>query len=156
MLTNPRTPRLVLIGVDYSPASSKAAQLGIEFARRLGASVHLVHAWNAPYSAEMEAPSVPHGDHPNLLEMVRRSAHDAMAAFVASLDTTGVSISTSVESGDPRRVLLRFSETHPCDWVVVGKNTHSSIAEWFLGNVASYVVRHCQVPVLVVPSEVPA
>lgn len=146
-------PRTILIGVDYSPASRKAAEFGLELARQVGAHVHLLHAWIAPYAAPT-SPQDPHTDHPNLLEMVRRTGEDAMHEFAGGLRAEGVSVSTAVESGDPRNVLVNFCEKHPCDWVVVGKPTHSPVAEWFLGNVASYVVRHCQVPVLVVPSDV--
>lgn len=148
------SPRLILVGVDYSSASAKAAQYAIDLARSVGARVHLVHAWQAPYANDDQTPSeVPHGAAPNLLQMLRISANDAMKQFVAQLDASGVEVSTKVESGDPRRILLNAAETLGCDWIVVGKDTHSTIAEWFLGNVANYVVRHCQVPVLVVPKE---
>lgn len=150
----PPSPRLVLVGIDYSSASAKAAQYAIDLARAVGARVHLVHAWQAPYANdEQSASEIPHGATPNLLQMLRISADDAMKQFVAQLNTTGVEVSTNVESGDPRRVLIHAVESLKCDWVVVGKDTHSTIAEWFLGNVANYVVRHCQVPVLVVPKE---
>lgn len=144
-------PRTILIGVDYSPSSLKAAEFGLELATRVGAQVLLVHAWVAPYASATPSHG-PRMDHPNLLDMVRRTAEDAMRQFLAALPTHGVTVSTAVESGDPRSVLLNFCEKHRCDWVVVGKHTHSAVAEWFLGNVAAYVVRHCQVPVLVVPS----
>jgi nucleotide-binding universal stress UspA family protein len=35
--------------------------------------------------------------------------------------------------------------------LVLGARKHAAIADWFLGSTAGYVVKHCQVPVLVVP-----
>lgn len=149
-------PRHIVVGVDYSPGSARAAQLALEMARSTGGKVHLLHAWLAPYAPAdetAERSAVPHAGHPDLLEMLRRSARESMDRFVTTLEPTGVTLTTSVESGDPRTVLLHQAQTQGFDLVVVGKRRLSPVAEWFLGGVATYVVRHCQVPVLVVPSD---
>jgi nucleotide-binding universal stress UspA family protein len=84
---------------------------------------------------------------------MRGEAESQMAAFTASLPADASLITTSVESGDPRTVLLHYAANNASDWVVLGKRKHSAVADWLLGDLAAYVVRHCQVPVLVVPSE---
>lgn len=151
-------PRLLLVGVDYSPESARAAEYAIALARNVGARVHLFHAWVAPY-ADAHPPAVDMhpqpvtAAHPDLLALVRRAAEDNMAGFASALDTAGVAVTTQLESGDPKRLLLEHATTHDGTWLVLGKRTLSPVAEWFLGNVAAYVVRHCQVPVLVVPRE---
>jgi len=152
-------PRVLLVGVDYSAESRCAAEHALRYARALGAHVHLLHAWVAPYAPPTIAP----GDGspvdaaadlttPDLLALVRRTAEEQMAQFVAALDASDVSVTTNIESGDPRKVIPDYAKRHACDWVIVGKRSLSHVSEWFLGNVATYVVRHCQVPVLVVPS----
>lgn len=160
----PLVPHAILVGTDYSTESLGAARHALGLARTFSARVHLLHAWVAPYaevapSAALgssqvgePAPDLGH-NHPDLLALMRRAAEDQMAEFTASLGANDVTITASVESGDPRTVLLHYAQNHACDWVVVGTRTRSLVAEWFLGNVASYVVRHCQVPVLVVPSK---
>jgi len=155
MTDHPRSlvPGLILVGTDYGPASVSAANHALELARTFAARVHLVHAWLAPYAPAGDATYPSEQDHPDLLALLRRAAHDQMAAFVATLDTSQIILTTSVESGEPPAVLLRYAESHGCDWVVVGKRSMSPVAEWLMGNVAAYVVRHCQVPVLVVPSQ---
>lgn len=151
--TRPHSPTALLVGTDYSPQSVHAAKEAFRLARLFNARVHLLHAWVAPYSAP--SPPVEEGpspEHPNLLVLVRREAEAQMAEFLATLGSAEVSVTTSVESGDPRKVLLEYAQANGCDWVILGKRRLSAVAEWFLGDVAAYVVRHCQVPVLVVPS----
>jgi nucleotide-binding universal stress UspA family protein len=149
----PRPPTALLVGTDYSPQSVHAAKEAFKLARLFNARVHLLHAWVAPYAApSLPVEEVPSPEHPNLLVLVRREAEAQMAEFLAALDPAEVSVTTSVESGDPRAVLLEYAQTHACDWVILGKRRLSAVEEWFLGDVAAYVVRHCQVPVLVVPS----
>lgn len=143
------SPQLLLVGVDYSPESTSAAQHAISLARGFGARVHLFHAWVAPYADGSVSPVGT--TQPDLLTLLRRSAEDNMARFASRLDVADVALSTQVESGDPKSLLLQHSTTQDGTWVVLGKRTLSPVAEWFLGNVATYVVRHCQVPVLVVP-----
>ncbi len=152
--TAPPVPKTILVGTDYSLESRNAANHALELARCFGANVHLLHAWLAPYArTEGEEPAAPvDADHPDLFVLMRRSAEEQMTRFLASLDTAEVVVTTSVESGDPKTILLRHAERHDCDWVVLGKRSSSPIADWFLGNVAAYVVRHCQAPVLVVPN----
>jgi nucleotide-binding universal stress UspA family protein len=154
----PLVPGSILVGTDYSAESMNAANQALALARALSARVHLLHAWVAPHAnvapvAGGTGEPAPQLEHPNLLTLMRREAENQMTEFSAALDTTGVTVTTGVESGDPRSVLVHYAENHACDWVVVGTRSLSAVAEWFLGNVATHVVRHCQVPVLVVPSK---
>lgn len=155
----PSLPHLLLVGVDYSPESTSAAQRAIELARGFGARVHLFHAWTAPYADGSELPAAmlattqPATTQPDLLTLLRRSAEENMARFASNIDARDIALSTQVESGDPKTLLIQHSKAEDGTWLVLGKRTLSPVAEWFLGNVAAYVVRHCQVPVLVVPRE---
>lgn len=152
-------PRVLLVGVDYSAESLCAAKQAVQYAHAFGAHVHLLHAWVAPYAPPTTSPgdethldTVGDPAAPDLIALVRRTAEDQMSEFVARLDAEAVPITTSIESGDPRKVIPDYATRHACDWVIVGKRSLSHVSEWFLGNVAAYVVRHCQVPVLVVPN----
>src|SRR5690606_21661872 len=77
-------PKRILVGVDYGAQSVKATSTAIELAKALGASVHLLNAWTAPYAEiPIDALSLPRDvrDH-NLLELVRQSSATSMQAFI--------------------------------------------------------------------------
>ena len=148
-------PKRILVGVDYGAQSVKATSTAIELAKALGASVHLLNAWTAPYAEiPIDALSLPRDvrDH-NLLELVRQSSATSMQAFIAQFESARVELDWFVESGDPRRLLLHHAQNHDCDWIVVGTHGHTGLKAWVLGSVAAHIVRHSPVPVLVVPPE---
>ena len=47
----PHPIRTVLVATDFSPHSERALEWGVELAKRLGARVHLVHAYDLPIPA---------------------------------------------------------------------------------------------------------
>eukprot|EP00126_Sphaerothecum_destruens_P014124 Sdes_comp24262_c0_seq1m22260 len=52
--------------------------------------------------------------------------------------------------GSPREELVRFTERHPCDTLIIGSHGYGSIKRALLGSVSTYCVHHCKCPVLVV------
>ena len=148
-------PKRILVGVDYSPQSATAMRAAIGLAKSLNASVHLLNAWVAPYAeAPIDATTLPREvrDH-NLFELIRQSSATSMEAFVAQFDASGVELDWFISSGDPRKLLLQHAQTHHCDWIVVGTHGHAGLKAWVLGSVATHIVRHSSVPVLVIPPQ---
>lgn len=147
-------PTELIVGVDYDPTCRAAALHAIELARLFDARVHLLHASESPYVGHalnsQTTPADPQ-DH-NVLHALQQNEAQAMATFAASLPAYEA-VTWSVESGDPKRVLLDVAHKSPSSWVVLGARKHSALTDWLLGSTAGYVVRHCQVPVLVVPPQ---
>ncbi|WP_254864439.1 universal stress protein [Halovivax gelatinilyticus] len=74
------------------------------------------------------------------LESVRERARDA-----------GVSVTGSVASGAPARVILAYADESPVDAIVMGTHGQTGIGQWFLGSVTENVLRGADVPVWCVP-----
>lgn len=157
----PLAPDAILVGVAYDATCHAAATYGLTLARHFAVPTHLVHASESPYAGHaLTSDSIPpRSDAPpsrskesDLLEALRQSEVEAMEAFVASLNANQP-ITWRVESGDSKSVLLECAQRSPGSWVVLGARRHAALAQWFLGSTAGYVVRHCQVPVLVVPPQ---
>jgi hypothetical protein len=68
-----------------------------------------------------------------------------------SLNERGVTTTTEVRTGIPAEVILAEA-SEPSDLVAMSTHGRSGVDRWFLGSVADAVVRHGDIPVLVVRS----
>ncbi|WP_367850049.1 universal stress protein [Rhodoferax sp. WC2427] len=62
----------------------------------------------------------------------------------------GINAKTSWKMGPPGETIAKFAETEKCDLVVMGSHGHGALAKLVMGSVATQVLAHCHVPVLLV------
>jgi nucleotide-binding universal stress UspA family protein len=122
----------VLVAYDGSPASERAVQAAVEFARE-GAQVTGVTVRAPTDVADDEAPST------GLVEMI--------AAYTRSF---GIRLSTELRTGHPAQEILAAARTHRADLFVMGHSGRSGARGRFLGTTAEKVSRHAECSVLIV------
>jgi nucleotide-binding universal stress UspA family protein len=83
-----------------------------------------------------------------LPESSDEDAEAALAPAREALRHATASIGTEVRRGSAAEEILRATEEHPTDLIVVGWRGRSAIARFFLGSVAERVARHAPCPVL--------
>jgi nucleotide-binding universal stress UspA family protein len=125
--------REILVATDFSDEAEAALHHALEYARRFGARVHLLHVFSA---GEVE---------------VTRLLADA-----AALAAPDVPVIVSSTGGDPAEEILRYAQRHPIDLIIVGSHGRSGFSRLLLGSVAERVLRGATRPVLTVPSRAPA
>jgi nucleotide-binding universal stress UspA family protein len=121
--------REILVATDFSDEAEAALRRAVDYARRFGARLHLLHVFAA---GEVE---------------VTRLLADATA-----LAGPDVPVTVSSTGGDPAQEILRYAERHPIDLIVVGTHGRSGVSRVLLGSVAERVLRGARCPVLAVPS----
>jgi nucleotide-binding universal stress UspA family protein len=135
-------PRIV-VGVDSSRGSSAALWWAVEQARRCGAVLHVVTAWELPtaYGAPVPLPTdfAP-------AAIAHAAAEEEVRAVLA--ETTDVPVEIAVVEGHPRTVLLEAAKDALL--LVVGRRGHSSWPGLTLGSVSEACARHASCPVVVV------
>ena len=130
----------VVVGVDGSPDSKMALTWAETYAKRIGADVTLVTAWQWPTSYgvplawDQYDPSV---DAQNVLEKA-----------MAELSLPRERVHPRVVQGPAAEVLARASRE--ADLLVVGTRGHGSLAGAILGSVSSHCVHHAHCAVVVV------
>jgi len=122
----------VLVAYDGSPASERAVQAAVDFARE-GAQVIGVTVRAPTDDADTEAPST------KLVEII--AAHTG--AF-------GVRLSTELRTGHPAQEILAAARSHQADLIVLGHSGRSGAWGRFLGTTAEKVSRHAECSVLIV------
>ncbi len=62
----------------------------------------------------------------------------------------GINAKTNWKMGPAGETIAQFAEAEKCDLVVMGSHGHGALAKLVMGSVATQVLAHCHVPVLLV------
>jgi nucleotide-binding universal stress UspA family protein len=124
----------ILFATDFSEASEAAARTALDYARRFGARLHLLHVTWAGTD-----PTMPAG----------------LAKLAKDLGDS-VPVVTAVESGAPAAQIVRYAERKGIGLIVLGTHGRTGVSRALVGSVAERVVRIAPCPVLTVPAPAPA
>jgi nucleotide-binding universal stress UspA family protein len=124
------TPQ-ILVATDFSESARRALAVGAQYARALGAHIHLLHISAAAGMDAMQP-----------LADVKADAGD------------DVSITVVGRSGEPAEEILRYAASHSIGLIVMGTHGRTGVSRVLLGSVAESVLRNASCPVLVVPPRV--
>ncbi len=135
----------IVIGVDGSPASQQAVQLGLSLAASLGAGVAFVHFSRLAEGVYREDPDDgPSQQRIEEADPVLREAAEAARAH-------GVPARLILQESDMiAPELAGVAEGLDADLLVVGNRGRSEIADVVLGSVSHELLRMSTVPVVVV------
>lgn len=139
------SPRVV-VGVDGSDHSRHALDHAFEAARRIGATVTVVHAYRVPTPAAIYgAPQVTTPSRDD----VERAARDLLDRTIGTRPAD-LDIECIAAPGAPAEVLVRLAAG--ADLLVVGSRGRGGFSQLLLGSTSHQVVTHATCPVLVVPA----
>lgn len=142
--------RKILVPVDFSEASRKALEQGLQLGKVCGAQVDLLHVWEPPHYLTPDVMlTMPGFSAVSLEEYSLREARKAVQIFLEQADHPGLALTTRIDSGAPAATILRAAR-EGYDLVVMGTHGHSRLHRLFLGSVAQRVVAESPVPVLTV------
>ncbi len=88
------------------------------------------------------------------LESQKREAKVLVEKTAKELATAGFKVSTCVEAGDAKTVILDEAADWGCDLILVGSHGHKGLGRFLLGSVSDAVARHapCSVEIVRMPS----
>jgi nucleotide-binding universal stress UspA family protein len=138
------TGNLIVLPIDGSPTSRAAARFAEDIARAEGATVLvLAVAVRVPPGTAEEA-AVDAAIHAFETEQVAAEAARVRAAGVPAEELV-------VEADWPHEGILRVTEERGADVIVMGTRGRTALERAVIGSVADRVVRHAEVPVVLVP-----
>jgi nucleotide-binding universal stress UspA family protein len=136
--------RTILLATDLGPASSRAVDEAIDLAQRLRAQV-LVMSVIDPANL-----SLPNGRAVERVDQVRDERSRIAAAFAARGRAAGVPVRFLIWEGEPGEAILEAAAAENADMIVVGTHGRGGLGRLLLGSVSEHVIRHADLPVLVV------
>ncbi|MET0791163.1 MAG: universal stress protein [Polyangiaceae bacterium] len=158
-MSNVEKPYVIVVGIDYSPASDLALIRGLELAAaRPSAEVHVVSVVRL-YGAQalIDVPNEPSGfasvSLADATKQLSNYVDQHWIAFRAQREapsSVGISVHSHLRLEAPAEELAQIAADLEADLVVVGTHGRRGIARLVLGSVAEAVVRLAPCPVLVV------
>ncbi|MEH0109501.1 universal stress protein [Tersicoccus sp. MR15.9] len=144
--SGPSEPLPVVVGVDGSDHSLTALRWAVEEARTRQAPLVALTAYSVPIFAA----SGMDGGYATIDDrIIRDGAQAVVKAALQGVDTSGLAVEASVESGDAAGVLLGWSEQ--AQLVVVGSRGRGGFVGRLLGSVSGALPAHAHCPIVTVP-----
>lgn len=136
----------ILVAIDGSDPSLKAARMAADIALRFGAQLTLVHV-----VPKLLLPPDVYGLTLAEVEKEHRAyAESLLAKAVAFLAEPGVDTTSTILYGSPAEAIAEQAAMPDVGMVVVGSRGHGAVARMFLGSVSDRIVHISPKPVLVV------
>jgi len=129
----------ILIPIDGSAGSKRAAKVGLSIAKTHSAKIFLLHAISATGQKRKK--------------WMEDGAKKLLLVYEDAIVEAGVdagNITTIIEEGDPAEQIVETAELRGMDRIVIGTHGKTGLKK-LTGSVTEKVLRHSRVLVLVVP-----
>jgi len=137
----------ILIAVDASEYSIKAAKMGFGLASQLKAKVALVAVIDESKAIGNPDANITSEQSKLLLMKEAERSIDQLKEFYKGND-----LAIYTPEGRPVEDIIKTAEVWEADLIVMGTHGRSGFRHLFMGGVAENVVRHSKIPVMIVPS----
>jgi nucleotide-binding universal stress UspA family protein len=133
----------ILVPVDFEGASKRAIEAAKWLAGALGAELVLLHVHDRPGFDHPELP----GDMVSRIEgLVEQAAQKSLADLAKEVGAK----QTVFRHGDPAERILEVTKEIAPEMIVMGTHGRRGINRFFMGSIATQVVRAAPVPVVTV------
>jgi len=145
----------ILIAVDDSKYSYRAAAYGFTLARKLYAEVALVHINEFPVAANMTGDPLL-GDPgiviPNILDIQKESAQKLFQDLKQEF-SAGLEVQEFILEGNITDEVIKTAQDFKASLIVMGIHSRTGLSHFFSGSIAESISRNSICPVLIVPNK---
>ncbi|MCP4036062.1 MAG: universal stress protein [bacterium] len=140
----------ILVPVDFSPHSECALEVATSLAKRLGASIDVIHVLDLPpdyvpyaslFGAELE-------------QKMQKAAEDGLEPIGGALEEANIPAALHTRRGQPSVAVAQAAQDLDVDLIVMGTRGASGLAHVLLGSVAERTIRTAGCSVLAVRADV--
>jgi nucleotide-binding universal stress UspA family protein len=148
----------ILIGIDDSDFAEHAAEYGFDIAHSFKAHVGLVHIVEPMIMPSTSNPDVVLGSAPQSLGIndfellnIQNDASETLIEQTIKKFGRDLEVTHFNEYGNKANGIIDCSKEFKADLIVIGTHSRTGLDRLLMGSVAEHVVRHSEIPVLVVP-----
>ncbi|AFZ73203.1 universal stress protein [Natronobacterium gregoryi] len=134
--------RNVLVPTDGSDPAARAVEQAIELADKFDATLHVLFAADVDERTPLDL------SRSQVVESVREHGR-TLVDGVDERSPDDLEVTTAVVDGDPREVILEYTEHEDIDVAVMGTHGRRGVDRLLLGSVAEHVMRNADCSVLV-------
>lgn len=140
-------PKKILFCADFSENSEPARELAVDYARKFGAQLLIIHVIDSTYFSTYEDWVAEE------FEQVIRRLQDTAATRLESVKAQSLQSVGSVETfcrvGSPSQEIVTLAAEQSVDLIVVGTHGRTGVKGLVMGSVARSVLRAAHRPVLI-------
>lgn len=142
-------PVQIVVGVDGSEQSIRAARVAAGMAKTQGSRLHIVTVVRPPEGWWGVVGSPPPAE--ALSASMERAQRSVLDKTLAAIDTEGVEVVATEEIGDPSTALSAYCEQVGAGLLVVGRRGAGVVERLVLGSVADRLAHHAPSALMIVP-----
>ncbi len=143
--------KVIMAPTEGSDSERSAISLAVKLAQRFDADLRLVRVETAPLVIETVA-------RPPALEITEQTVRDEHLAGLHKLEALGtecralgdIRVMTALEEGPVAPALRNYASRFNVDLIVMSSHSRDGVKRVALGSVTDYLIRHANIPVLVV------
>jgi nucleotide-binding universal stress UspA family protein len=139
----------LLVPCDFSTPSLHAFQFALDVAAQANGTVHLLHVVELPVLHDSVLMPVLTFE-AELFQELKAKAEMEFAIIKKKYNKHEVAITTAVQFGKIGDMIQNYAKEHEIDAIFMGSNGATGAREFFIGSNAEKIVRHAEVPVLVI------
>jgi len=143
------SPQVVVVGVDGSEQSVRAASVAADLCRCHGARLHVVTVVRPPEGWWGIVGSPPPAD--ALASSMSQAQQTILDSAIGGIDLGGLQWDASEEIGEPATALADVCREREADVLVVGRRGAGLMERLVIGSVADRLAHYAPCPVLIVP-----
>lgn len=143
----------ILVPTDFSDQAEKALKVAAQLARKFNGEIYLLHMLELP----LQLIDPVQGSSHNLPEAIffMKLAHQRFTKIMREPYLKGIKVHETVEFHRAFEGIMEIGKAKKCDLIVMGSHGVSGFQEMFIGSNTEKVVRHSEIPVLVIKNEIP-
>jgi nucleotide-binding universal stress UspA family protein len=137
----------ILVPIDFSPTSEHALAYAVDFAKKVGAKITVMHAYELPVYGFPDGALVATAD---VAARILQSAQAGLTAAIEKHKGAGVEMTAVLRDGPPADEVAAVAKKSHADLVILGTHGRRGLRRAIMGSVAEEVIRACECPVLTV------
>ena len=141
----------ILVPIDFSEQAEFAAKVAARIAKKTNCEIHFLHMLEIP--VDVVDPANQSNNSPTALMFLKR-AQEKFEKLTKRFFLKGIKVTKSVFFHNTFDGIIEESRKHKVDLIVMGSQGVSGFEEMFVGSNTEKVVRHSDVPVLVIKNEI--
>ncbi len=142
-------PQQVVVGIDGSDQSTRAAAAAAALTRVHGARLHVITVVRPPEGWWGLVGSPPPAD--AMSAAMSEAQKSILDRTLSRLDTAGIDVVSSEEIGDPASAIIDYCTRVSADLLVVGRRGSGMVERIVLLSVADRLAHHAPCALLIVP-----
>jgi nucleotide-binding universal stress UspA family protein len=141
----------ILVPIDFSEFNQKVIGKAVEHAKLVDGEIFLIHVATLDLGVIVSETGFTYL--PELEETALHEEAEQLTKLQLEIIEKNVPCQVIIKQGIPADVIIEESVNINADIIVIGSLGHNTLYNMLIGSVASDVIKHSSIPLLVIPKE---